>query len=83
MIRARYFIVGDNTALCPSIVLWGRLFASTCRLENSITVVFLVLSLSKLFVNHVVIDGSRLVVLFIANVGVSPNCSMIQSSAKR
>ena len=54
---------------------------STCRLDIIITVVFLVLSLSRLFVYHVVIDGSRLLVLFIASVGVSPNCSMIQSSA--
>ena len=51
----------------------------TFRLEIITTLVFLEFS----FVYHVVIDGSRLLVLFIANVGVSPNCSMMQSSAKK
>ena len=67
MIRPIYVMVGDSNALCPSIVISERLFVATCQLEIITTVVLLVLSLSKLFVYHVVIDGSRLLVLFTAN----------------
>ena len=52
-------------------------------LDKIMTVVFEALILMRLLLYHLMTAGSVLFVFFTANSGVSPYCSMIQSSANK
>ena len=72
-----------KVAILPCNITGFRLSVSSLLLATISTEVLAALSFSRLSLYHLLIFGRRLLVFAMADSGVSPCCSTIQSSANR